>query len=448
MKKIMAVLLSVALLFAFAACDNSTTNPYFGQQVQRVVFDSAPDYVVGDTINPADVKVTVEYDNGSVTLTGADVGMYNTTDGFVAKTAGYATFSANYGSDNPYLEDSSAAKTWTIKVPVYAIDEIKVNAENGPATIEKGAKAIDYEDLMDLDYTIVYTKGSEELERSVSYIDLMKMNVVVSAAADASTADIDDEIAVKVSATQSSDPVDTTVTPKDWTVTVVADQSTVIESVAIEQNTKADVFYIAEAPEGASSSTTLKSNKVNDLPWKVTVTFGNGDEVVYTGTGSKASTAGTDARISSLKVEFIDFVNPATTTLVSAARDTFNVRITVDPTAGDAKNFIENTTVKFVYTEDYPTVITAKTAADKTFKAGDTFDESVFTFYATEYASGIKYEADKHELSSEEEANIVLKTTSVDWGTADGPYDVDFEWSDDSVNTTPDISGSITVANE
>ena len=83
MKKIMAVLLSIAVVFAFAACDNSTTaNPYFGQQVQRVVLESAPDYLVGETIDPADVKILVEYDNGSVVLTGEDVGMYHFTSEF------------------------------------------------------------------------------------------------------------------------------------------------------------------------------------------------------------------------------------------------------------------------------------------------------------------------------------------------------------------------------
>ena len=96
MKKIMAVLFSVAMLFAFASCDNSTTsNPYFGQQVQRVVLESAPDYVVGDTINPADVQIRVVYDNGSAIISGEEAGMYSSTNSFLATASGYVKFHTN-----------------------------------------------------------------------------------------------------------------------------------------------------------------------------------------------------------------------------------------------------------------------------------------------------------------------------------------------------------------
>ena len=163
MKKILAVLISATVLFAFAACDNSATNnPYFGQQVQRVVLASAPDYVEGDTINPADVKVTVEYDNGSATLTGEDVGMYSSS-GFTVTTAGSIPFDVKFGSYNSYLDEDAGSKSWKIYIPVYSIDSLKVDATNGATTVEKGASAVD---PMDLAYTIVYNKGTEKAERA------------------------------------------------------------------------------------------------------------------------------------------------------------------------------------------------------------------------------------------------------------------------------------------
>ena len=76
MKKIMAVLLTVAVLFAFAACDNSTVNPYFGKQVASVTLESTPDYLGGETINPADVELRVVYDDGTTAfITGDEAGL-------------------------------------------------------------------------------------------------------------------------------------------------------------------------------------------------------------------------------------------------------------------------------------------------------------------------------------------------------------------------------------
>ena len=455
MKKIMAVLFSVAMLFAFASCDNSTTsNPYFGQQVQRVVLESAPDYVVGDTINPADVQIRVVYDNGSAIISGEEAGMYSSTNSFLATASGYAEFEVNYGSDNPYLTDTPSVKDWTINVPVYAIDKIKVDATAGATTIAKGASSVSTEGLA---YTIVYTKGTTEVERTATALDLTKMGIFVTASAITTSAEIDDEVAVTVAVQQylsdSPAPVKTEVNPKDWKVSVVEDSANTIASVKIEQNTKVDVFYLdstSTLPDStnlADGTQTFKNNTISALPWKVTVTFGNGDTATYTGTGSADGT-GSDSRLSKVSVKFVDY-SKATTTLVSTRTDTFNVRITVDPTADGAENNITDTSLPFDYTDDYPTVITASTAEGKTYKAGDLIDIDDFTFYATTYASGVKYKENSHELSASELAKVVLKTTSVDWGTANtDSYSVTFEWADKDAVTTPDITGSVTVENE
>lgn len=448
MKKILAVLISATVLFAFAACDNSTTNnPYFGQQVQRVVLASTPDYVEGDTINPADVKVTVEYDNGSVTLTGEDVGMYN-ANGFTVTEAGSVAFDVKFGSYNSHLDEAAGAKLWKIYIPVYSIDSLKVDATNGQTTVEKGLGNVD---PMELAYTLVYTKGTEKVERETSYVDLLKMGIAVMTTVDTSSAKVGDNVNVTIAATKTYLEKDNTVTvkltPSDWQVEVVENLANVIRSVEIKQNTEVDVFNTSVIPEAAESSSSLLSNKVADLPWKVTVTFENDDVVTYTGKGTGASTAGSDSRITSVNVDFVDYVNESSTTIASTKKSSFNAKVTVDPVATDAKNVIVNSDVSFVYTTDYPTAITAVTAETKTYAAGNPIQKSDFTFYATKMASGIVYTVDDKISASSAAGSIELVTTSVDWGTADNSaLPVSFKWTGDETKE-PTITGTIKVEN-
>ena len=81
MKKFMILMLSLAVLFSFAACDNSTVNPYFGKQVASVTLESTPDYLGGETINPADVELRVVYDDGTTAfITGDEAGALTAWD--------------------------------------------------------------------------------------------------------------------------------------------------------------------------------------------------------------------------------------------------------------------------------------------------------------------------------------------------------------------------------
>ena len=131
MKKIIAVLLSVAVLFAFAACDNSTTNPYFGKQVQSVTLQSSPDYLVGETVNPADIALRVVYtDNTTATIYGDQVGLTR-EDGFkiveADATTGSVSFDFTYGSYNALSDKAGKPMPWTIAVPAYKIEGVKVD---------------------------------------------------------------------------------------------------------------------------------------------------------------------------------------------------------------------------------------------------------------------------------------------------------------------------------
>ena len=75
MKKIMAVVLSLAVLFAFAACSDGPTK-FFGKDVLGVVVESTPDYIENEVLNPADVDLRVIFNDGSEAVySGAELGM-------------------------------------------------------------------------------------------------------------------------------------------------------------------------------------------------------------------------------------------------------------------------------------------------------------------------------------------------------------------------------------
>ena len=463
MKKIMAVLLSIAVVFAFAACDNSTTaNPYFGQQVQRVVLESAPDYLVGETIDPADVKILVEYDNGSVVLTGEDVGMYREDGGFTVSqadgTAKSITFKVNYGSDNPFFTETPAVKDWTIIVPVYAFNEIKVDATNGAKTVEKVAinPSVAPVDTEGLTFALVYNKGTEKVERTVTTNDFIKLGIGVSATANVSTAEVNDEVKVNVSAIQvfPGDSVPTTnnltvtLNPKDWKVSVVADQSTVIKDVALTQDTTVDVFNLktpASAPAD-ETYTNLDKNTIGDLPWVLTITLGNEKTIKLKGVGEIAdSDIYTEDGVASVSVDFVDFTKD-TTLLADVEGKEFNAKVSVTLSGSGMKAFTKLDTLDIEYTKDYPVEIEAVVSdPSKTFTEGMTFTRNIFDFYNTKMASGITYSSKYKKTDSSVVNNIELVTTSVEWGaTVDDETPVTFKWNGED-RFEPEITGTINV---
>ena len=447
MKKIMAVLLAVAVIFTFAACENGTTvNPYFGQQVQRIVFESAPDYVVGESINPADVKVLVEYDNGSTILTGEDVGMYRTEGYKVVEadgTKGYVTLNFNYGSDNPYLSETPAVKDWHVNVPVYSISKIKVDASSDSSTVETTDAEVSLSTISKLGYTVVYTKGTEEVERTVSYVDLLKLGITVSGSVTTDDVEPGEKVYVSVSAKQvfseeSEKNVPVEVTPKNWQVAVIEDQKTVIKNVEIAQDTKKNVFNI-EVPaddekDAKINYTGLSNNTIADLPWTITITLGDDSTITLDGKGEVTKSTNYSAKnVAEVSVDFVDFTK-TTTTLAAAKTNEFKALITVKLSGTDAKNFTKIDTLSVTYTKDYPTVIAADLInKSEKYYEGSLLNIGLFKFYNVEMASGLKYTDKAYSpIDSSLLNSIQLVTTSVDWGqTKTDNYPVNFKWIGD-----------------
>ena len=86
MKKIISILLALAVVFSFAACENGVVFPENAEKtVLSVTLESAPEYLVGETVDPADVTLRVVYgDRTEDTFTGAELGLtassYKLTD--------------------------------------------------------------------------------------------------------------------------------------------------------------------------------------------------------------------------------------------------------------------------------------------------------------------------------------------------------------------------------
>ena len=127
MKKIIVCVLSIAVLFAFAACEASTPVSYYGKNVDSITLLSAPDYVQGETLNPADLSFRVVYNNGeTATRNGAELGLAPTS-GTVGKdleidiSGNYVldatnTFGIAYGTTRPGTDGKASVPVrWTVR---------------------------------------------------------------------------------------------------------------------------------------------------------------------------------------------------------------------------------------------------------------------------------------------------------------------------------------------
>ena len=281
MKKIMAVLFSVAVLFAFAACDNSTVNPYFGKQVASVTLESTPDYLGGETINPADVELRVVYDDGTTAfITGDEAGLGSRVVGNTTTTNRTAKMTAEYGTKKNYSTGEITIQEWDIEIPVYAPVGLKIDTTNAAKAVEADG-TISKEGLV---FAVQYAKEtSAVVERPATIDDLKTYGIELSTAIKEDDPEVDDEVTINVTVagTYASIIPELSAT---WKATVVADQSKIVKSVSIAQDMTKDIFNMTDTEDAT------KLNTVADLPYILTVTMGDGTVYTYKSTGKDDST--------------------------------------------------------------------------------------------------------------------------------------------------------------
>ena len=400
MKKIMTVVLALAVIFGFSACSDGSTISYYGDKVLSVTLASAPEYIVGQTLNPADVTLRVVYDQGTeTTFKASELGM-KPAEGKTFKLEADNTFTVNYGR----MESSNTevSRPWDIKIKAVTLTTLTVDPSDAATTIVKG----DDLDTAGVVYTAELANGKEVIvSESVAHeIAAFELD------ADTSAASTGDTITVSASGTDESkisiEPV--------WTLTVT-EEDTEYTDYIVAQDTSVEVFGFEQV--GASVK-----NKLSDVEFTLKGVI-DGVEVPLT--------------IGSAAGEYSVEISDTYTDIVLDKSYTVQVTVTLNGNGSNVEDEIVATkpvTVK--PTEDYVTEFKVDynrvygTDKDEpyTFAAGEKITTDRFTFTASEWASGHTYADDEASKNSLKYGEFTVTPGRVDYGWDEATFDVSFEY--------------------
>lgn len=166
MRKLMIAMLALAVVFGFAACDNSTANSGASQldvAYIEAVEKTATDYLVGETPDPADFTFTGYDAAGNVVIENMASTLFSATKAFVK------------GDDEAVFSYTGAVTVPSIKVPVsvYEIEKITVDAKadnvkktyytlvamGDDASVPSALTDTDYEPFTEVDKTGLVVKA-------------------------------------------------------------------------------------------------------------------------------------------------------------------------------------------------------------------------------------------------------------------------------------------------
>lgn len=268
MKKIMMVAISIAVIFGFAACENTPILPY-GNEVISVTLASAPDYLVGETVNPADIQLRVVYDDNTTKIfTGAELGLKYTgkKTSFVigSDVTANNTFEVIYGADKV---DGSKKEAWPITIPATSLDNVTILIN--PAAAKQTSVIAGSEDVITVEglaYSVEFPNGNikaiDPSTLSSQFVTKWPIDensfVVKTYTTGAETTTI-----------ELADSVDNAELTANWTVDVIdvddISIADVISDVKLEYN--ADTKEIFEHVKTGSET------KLSDVDYNLVVTF-------------------------------------------------------------------------------------------------------------------------------------------------------------------------------
>ena len=366
MKKIISILLALAVVFSFAACENGVVFPENAEKtVLSVTLESAPEYLVGETVDPADVTLRVVYgDRTEDTFTGAELGLtassYKLTD---VKN----TFTVKFGAPV-----EGTIKPWSINIPAYKLDKLVVDPTEAVKTVAKDAQTISTTGLA---FTGTYN-GNQT--KSVSYDVAKESFKNLAFTVDTSVEKEDVKVAV------AADNEGVTISP-EWYVDVVeATNPKAAVNVTLKQLTEAD----NEKADGTNEVFRGGDNTLADIKFVAIVTPAEGEDVTVTLTANSDGTGYTGTYNTNERVDVIwnDFVN--TKELDANAATSFTATVTVKD--ADGVYYTDNAaTLPVEYTEDYPLTYNIQLKSDETtFEAGSEITNNFFEFRAMSWASG------------------------------------------------------------
>ena len=186
MRKLMIAMLALAVVFGFAACDNSTANSGASQldvAYIEAVEKTATDYLVGETPDPADFTFTGYDAAGNVVIENMASTLFSATKAF-AKGDDEAVFSYTGVVTVPSIKVPVSvyeiekitvdAKADTVKDAYYTISQVGAVAVDATSTAEGG----DYYsytlvDKTDLVVTATYNGTSEKVIDADDYIAVL-----------------------------------------------------------------------------------------------------------------------------------------------------------------------------------------------------------------------------------------------------------------------------------
>lgn len=354
MKKIMAVVLSLAVLFAFAACSDGPTK-FFGKDVLGVVVESAPDYIEKETLNPADVDLRVIFNDGSEAVySGAELGM----SGTFKLTKGANKFTVNFGLASS--ESTVDSKKNEVVINASEVTKLVIDPTNAPKELLPAADALEATGLV---FKAEYGNGKS---KEVS-LDLAK-ELVSGLALTPVAGEAGDELEIKVTTGTNAE-----VSPK-WTVTVAEAEDYFKEFRVTQILDKEHKLFNIGADD--------KPHTLEDVELAVSAVYEkDGIEVVRPleiGDSTDEVSVSWGKYADTFDLRRTDKNAPTSVVLTLNAED-------------EDDDIVRTVSIGLKFTEDYATEVnvTYKDGADKLeLTAGSLINPNMFDYYAKEWASG------------------------------------------------------------
>lgn len=368
MKKIMMVAISIAVIFGFAACENTPILPY-GNEVMSVTLASAPDYLVGETVNPADVQLRVVYDdNTTKTFTGAELGLKyagkKTSFIIGSDVTANNTFEVVYGADKV---DGSKKEAWPITIPATSLDDVTILIN--PAAAKQTLVIAGVEDVTTVEglaYSVEFPNGNikaiDPATLSTQFVTKWPIDadsfVVKAYAAGAETTTI-----------ELADSVDNAELTADWTVDVIdvddVDLADLISDVKLEYNTETKEIF-EHVKSGAET-------KLSEVDYNIVITLNQSfiDEYMnllpeeaqtqLKGIKNPVTIAKDAAEEAEVEVVFTEYAAERTD-VQKYGEGPYYATVTVG--TGDSAYVKKNVPLTITFAKDYPVLIKA-VAADQ-----------------------------------------------------------------------------------
>ena len=410
MKKIMAFVLSIAVIFSFAACEAGTIPSYYGKTVVSVTLADTPDYIKGETLNPADVDLRVVYDdNTEAYFTGAELGLKpgdatHTKNSYdLLNSVNY--FSVVYGTnrDGKQVVDQVNDYLWPIQIAAVDVStlDITIDPSNADKEIAVNGTIADV-DLAGLTYSVEFANGNTKSIDPAKLTNVTWPITVSSFELKGSTATTGNvSVVLKDSVTNAT-------LTSDWTLAVVSDDDP-IESIDIVINDGYEIFE-----HGTNTLAQILSNS----------------KLVATRESEEEETITADS------VVFDDYQN---TVNVQDYGRSYDVTVVY---GGDTYT----TTLSFDWTTDYPTAVTvAQADPNKTYTDGQTVSPADFSYTVTSWASKYDKYTDSEKAALCNSGDFTVQNAQILTGEQStqntGSHSIKIVWSDENLRDKVQVSG-------